>query len=156
MLRRNLLKSLTSFAFAPFIAKKEDEFKTVTLIDIKTQYKTEYTYDKNNFVVKRKLFNVIILKNGQHVINDDKWVEKYYDKKGNIKKIKYSSGCWEKFTFNDDNMVLTKIDDQGNYKEYQYNDDKLYKLVIEKYPQQNKTFTTYYDNRGLFTRIVES
>lgn len=155
MLRRSLLKNLTSFAFAPFIAKK-DEFKTVTLIDIKTQYKTEYTYDKNNFVVKRKLFNVIIFKNGQHVINDDKWVEKYYDKKGNITKIEHSSGCWEKFTFNDDNMVLTKIDNLGNSFEYQYNDDKLYKLVIEKYPSQNKTFTTYYDNHGLSTRIVES
>ena len=65
---------------------------------------------------------------------------------------------WENLTYDDNNMVLTKIDNLGNSHEYQYNDDKTYKMIISKYPSQNKTFTKYYTVTGDYynTRIVES
>ena len=157
MLRRNLLKSLTSFAFAPFMAKKEDEFKTVTLIDARFQEKIEYTYNKDNYIVSRKIFHKIF-KDNKTVISDNRWNKEYFDERGNIIRTEQDCGMWENLTYDDNNMVLTKIDNLGNSHEYQYNDDKTYKMIISKYPSQNKTFTKYYTVTGDYynTRIVES
>lgn len=157
MLRRNLLKSLTSFAFAPFIAKKEDEFKTVILIDARFQEKIEYTYNKDNYIVSRKIFHKVF-KDNKTVISENRWNKEYFDERGNIIRTEQDHGMWENLTYDKNDMVLTKIDDRGNSFEYQYNDDKTYKMIISKYPQQNKTFTTHYTVIGdrYNTRIVES
>lgn len=147
MLRRNLLKSLTSFAFAPLITKKENEFKTVTLIDARFQEKTEYTYNKDNYIVSRKMFHKVFEDN-KTVISDSRWIKEFFDERGNIIRKEQDHGMWEQFTYNDDNMMLTSIDESGNSNEYVYNKDKTYKTVISKYPQQNKIFTRHYTITG--------